>query len=178
MLAGAGALYLSAITLSLLTDKGRAALAGVASDFRASGGDVVLDTNYRPAGWPSREAAATAMQDFGAAATMALPTFDDDALLFGDKTPEDCAARWRGAGARIVAVKCGAEGVFVSSDDGDVMVAPDRVVAPVDTTGAGDSFNAAFLAALHRGETARAAAAHGNALAGRVIAHPGAIIPR
>ena len=178
MLAGAGVLYLSAITLSLLTDKGRAALAGVASDFRASGGDVVLDTNYRPAGWPSREAAATAMQDFGAAATMALPTFDDDALLFGDKTPEDCAARWRGAGARIVAVKCGAEGVFVSSDDGDVMVAPDRVVAPVDTTGAGDSFNAAFLAALHRGETARAAAAHGNALAGRVIAHPGAIIPR
>ncbi|MEM9057554.1 MAG: PfkB family carbohydrate kinase, partial [Pseudomonadota bacterium] len=46
-----------------------------------------------------------------------------------------------------------------------------------DTTGAGDSFNAAFLAALLDGRTPPEAAAAGNRLAARVIQHRGALIP-
>lgn len=178
LLAGARTLYLSAITLSLMTPRGLADVTEAARTFRDGGGDVVIDTNYRPAGWPSRETARDAMKTFGAAATIALPTFDDDAILFADKTPEDCAARWRALGVRIAAVKCGARGAYVSSETESVLVAPEAPVTPIDTTGAGDSFNAAFLAALWRGEDARAAARRGNALAGRVIAHAGAIIPR
>lgn len=178
LLDGARSLYASAITLSLMTEEGLADVTEAARDLRERGGDVVLDTNYRPAGWPSKEAARKAIETIGAAATIALPTFDDDALLFGDTTPEECAARWRMLGARVVAVKCGAGGAFVSSGGDSFMVAPAGIVASVDTTGAGDSFNAAFLAALWRGETAREAAASGNALAAKVIAHPGAIIPR
>lgn len=178
MLAGARTLYVSAITLSLLTDAGLADVADAARAFRDEGGDVALDTNYRPAGWPSAAAARAAMETFGAAATIALPTFDDDAILFADRTPEDCAARWRAMGAHMVAVKCGARGAYVASGGEGVMVAPAAPLEPVDTTGAGDSFNAAFLAALWRGEAPRTAAISGNALAGRVIAHPGAVIPR
>ncbi len=54
---------------------------------------------------------------------------------------------------------------------------PERV-SPVDTTAAGDSFAAGYLAARLRGEAPAAAARAGHRLAAVVITHPGAIIPR
>ncbi|HEY0436987.1 MAG TPA: PfkB family carbohydrate kinase, partial [Phenylobacterium sp.] len=51
-------------------------------------------------------------------------------------------------------------------------------VAVVDTTGAGDSFNAGYLAARLAGRPAAEAVAQGRALASAVVGHRGAIIPR
>ena len=47
----------------------------------------------------------------------------------------------------------------------------------VDTSGAGDSFNGAYLAARLKGRTPSEAAREGLALAAKVVAQPGAIIP-
>jgi 2-dehydro-3-deoxygluconokinase len=55
-------------------------------------------------------------------------------------------------------------------------VAPARVVAPVDTTGAGDSFNGTYLAARLTGESPEAAARRAHAVAGKVIRHYGALV--
>jgi 2-dehydro-3-deoxygluconokinase len=48
----------------------------------------------------------------------------------------------------------------------------------VDTSGAGDSFNGAYLAARLRGLSSPEAARAGLAMAATVVGHPGAIIPR
>jgi 2-dehydro-3-deoxygluconokinase len=107
---------------------------------------------------------------------VALPTFEDEAALFGDADPEATARRWRDFGALEVAVKRGADGALIDAADFRGWVRPLREVRPVDTTGAGDSFNGAYIGArVVDGAAAAAAAAH--RLAAAVISRRGAIIP-
>jgi 2-dehydro-3-deoxygluconokinase len=107
--------------------------------------------------------------------SVALPTFDDEAPLFGDRDPSETIRRWRAAGATEIVVKLGAEGCMLT--DG-LTISPTARLVPVDTTGAGDSFNAAYLAARRRALSNADAAAFANTLAGRVIMSRGAILPR
>ncbi len=172
-------LYLSGITLSLFDDAGRAQIIALAQAVRAAGGDVAFDGNYRPAGWPDSAAARAAFAAIAPYCSIILPTFADEADLFGDVRPEDSVSRWLDSGARIVAVKLGDQGALVAeAGKGVQMVACPQPRTPVDTTGAGDSFNAAFLTVLLAGSDPTAAALAGHRLAGEVVMHPGAIIGR
>lgn len=70
----------------------------------------------------------------------------------------------------------GAAGCRVTSRTGEAFDSPAIEDGPVvDTIGAGDSFSAAFLAAVLRGESLVAAAEAGNRLAGKVASRAGAI---
>ena len=171
-------LYLSGITLSLFDEAGRARVAALAEAVRADGGGVVFDGNYRPRGWAD---AATARAAFAAIAphcSIVLPTFEDEVALHGDDDPQDTAERWHDAGAQLVVVKMGDAGALLSQagEPPRLIPCPERKAAR-DTTGAGDSFNAAFLSALLVGVTPEAAVRAGHRLAGEVVMHPGAIIP-
>jgi len=106
-----------------------------------------------------------------------LPTFDDDKALFGDANRKATAARYLAAGACEVVVKDGARPALVAGggETGDVPAL--SVGEPVDATGAGDSFNGAYLAARLRDCPVAEAAAAGHAVAGQVIRHRGALIP-
>lgn len=176
--AAADLLYLSGITLSLFETAGRERLRELAAAVRRRGGTVAFDPNYRPAGWPGPREAREAIDAFAGEVDIVLPTFDDERLLWGDAGPADCIARWRGRGARDVVVKLGSEGCALATEEGHLPVRGERVEQVVDTTGAGDSFNAAYLAARLRGEDRAAAAAAGNRLAAEVIQVRGAIMPR
>ncbi|MGF1544436.1 MAG: sugar kinase [Parvularculaceae bacterium] len=167
-------LYLSGITLSLFDDEARARIASIAAAVRAAGGDVAFDTNYRPAGWPSPPAARDAVAAISPHVSIALPTFDDERALHGDETPETTAARWRDAGVEEVVVKHGAEGVFAARLG---WRPPPAALRPVDTTGAGDSFNGAYLGVRSRGGSLEEAIAAGHDTAARVLMTPGAILP-
>lgn len=177
--ARAGWLYLSGITLSLFGPEQREKLYQVAASVRAAGGEVVFDPNYRPNGWESAAEAARVFQTIASSVTIALPTLDDENALHGELSEGDHAMRWMGAGARLVALKRGSQGVSLYQPDASSRrVRPEAALGAVDTTGAGDSFNAAFISALLAGATPDEAAAAGNRLAGKVVMHRGAIVPR
>lgn len=175
---GAGLLYLSGITLSLFGPDERARIVALAVAVREHGGAVAFDPNYRPRGWASADLARAAIAEIAPHVTIALPTFEDEAVLHGDYDPQATLARWRTLGASDIAVKLGPRGALVAIGDGGKLVPAPAHVKPVDTTGAGDAFNAAYLAARFRGAASIDAARHGHRLAGEVVRHPGAIIPR
>jgi 2-dehydro-3-deoxygluconokinase len=108
---------------------------------------------------------------------VALPTLEDDRALFGVADARGAADRLHHLGVAEVVVKRGAAGCFLSSAAFTAGVPPTPVAEVVDSTAAGDSFNAGYLAARLFGADPAAAARLGGALAARVIAHPGAIIP-
>lgn len=173
--ASAQLLYISGITLALFGASDRAELKMLAERVRAGGGLVAFDPNYRPALWLAPEAAREAIADFSSVVTIALPTFEDEALLHGDRDPHATHARWRAAGAGEIVIKLGARGCMLQ--DGRT-VAPPVALQPIDTTGAGDAFNAGYLAARLRGSSALEAGSFANVLAGRVTRCSGAILPR
>lgn len=168
-------LYFSLITLAILPPSRHPVLFGLAEAVRARGGAVAFDSNYRPALWPDREAARRACEAGIAVSTIGLPTLDDECALIGETSPAATAERWQLLGCLDVVVKTGADGCRLPSGE---LVRPPTVLAPVDTSGAGDAFNGGFLGALFAGSSARDAAKAGHALAGRTIMHPGAIPPR
>jgi 2-dehydro-3-deoxygluconokinase len=176
-LTGYDLLYLSGITLSILDRPQRAALIALADAVRAHGGRVAFDGNYRPVGWPNPDAARAAFDQMLERVDIALPTLDDEQALFGVKEALECADRLHRLGVAEVAIKLGQAGCYLSSArfTGEIPAEPVEVV--VDSTAAGDSFNAGYLAARLLGADPPRAARLGNRLAARVIGYPGAIIP-
>jgi len=171
-------LYMSGITLSIFTNDEREQLAEIARSVKARGGHVVFDPNYRPNGWASPEAAREAIEKFAAHTTLMLATIDDENLLYGQMPGEKHAARWHDLGIGAVVLKCGPRGAIIYDKGQLVRRVPVSVCdQPVDTTGAGDSFNAAFIAMKCRGKSTLKAVEAGNLLASHVIRHPGAIMP-
>jgi 2-dehydro-3-deoxygluconokinase len=171
--------YLSGITLSLYDAHGLDALEAALGAAKTCGARVAIDGNFRPRGWGGDILRArTVFERFLRLADVALPTFDDEQLLWGDTTPQQTLARMAAWGVGEVALKRGADGALVQIGGATVSVPCPQSVTPVDTTAAGDSFNAAYLASRLRAATPEAAALAGHALAARVIQHRGAIIPR
>lgn len=166
-------LVFSLISLAVLPPEGRERLCALADGVRGNGGRVAFDGNYRPRLWESVPAAREARDRALACCDIGLPTLEDERALAGARGAEAVAAEWRAKGAGEVAVKLGAEGCLV---DGRVVPPPARVV-PVDTSGAGDAFNAGYLAARLSGADAAASARSGHSLAAWVIGRAGAIPP-
>lgn len=175
--AEADLLYFSGITLSLFPPAGRALLRDVAARVRRRGGEVAFDPNYRPACWKSAGDARAAIAEIAPLVSIALPTLEDERMLWGDDTPQAAAARWREFGAREQVVKVGADGALAVSATAETLVPASPPRSIVDTTGAGDAFNAGYLGMRLRGGSQLEAARLAHALAAIVIEHPGAIVP-
>ncbi|WP_407159082.1 sugar kinase [Bradyrhizobium sp. STM 3557] len=176
-LAGFDWLYFSGISLSLYGETGRAKLGELLAAARQRGGRVAFDGNYRPRGWADKESAQRAFSAILPLVDLALPTLEDEQMLFGDANAQVCLARLKTFGIAEIVIKRGALGCLIDAKGGIFDVPPPRALQPVDTTAAGDSFNAGYLAARIKGIAPRAAAAVGHRLAGAVIMAPGAVIP-
>jgi len=175
----ASMVYLSGITLSIYSNVGLGRLFATLEFARERGVRVVFDGNFRPRNWKGDLTRARAVYAQALKRTsIALPTFEDEVQLWGDGSPAATAERLATFGVQEVVVKNGAEGALVVAGGAAQFVPIPQPVEPVDTTAAGDSFNAAYLAARLGGEAPAVAAEAGHALAGRVIRHRGAILPR
>ncbi len=176
-LAGFDWLYLSGISLSLYGETGRAKLGEMLAAARKRGGRVAFDGNYRPRGWADKESAQRAFSAILPLVDLALPTLEDEQMLFGDPDTETCLARLKTFGIGEIVIKRGPLGCLIDAAGSLVDVPPQQALRPLDTTAAGDSFNAGYLAARIKGSAPREAAAAGHRLAGAVIMVPGAVIP-
>ncbi|MDR9831491.1 sugar kinase [Vibrio sp. FNV 38] len=172
------AVYMSGITLAILTEAGREKLLTFLEAFNAKGGKVIFDNNYRPKLWASAQEAQSWYLKVLKYTDIALLTFDDDQLLFGDMYVEQCIERTSSLGVSEIIIKRGADACLVVEGDEQNYVAANKIDNVVDTTAAGDSFSAGFVAKRFTGGTARDAAFTGHCVAGTVIQYKGAIIPR
>ncbi|SDZ40701.1 2-keto-3-deoxygluconate kinase [Jannaschia faecimaris] len=168
--------YFSGITLAILPQADRARLLDTLGQFRANGGEVVFDPNLRPRLWQTtEEMTASVMQAAGISDTV-LPSHEDEAAWFGDADPAATADRYSKAGARTVVVKNG-PGQILACQDGTITEhAPVAVAEVVDTTAAGDSFNAGYLAHRIDGQTIPRSIQAAAELAALVVRSRGALV--
>jgi len=175
-LAGYDVIYLSAITLSLYCGEGRARLFAALGRARESGARFAFDTNFRARGWPDLDVARAVFREAFAAADIVLASTEDLLPLYPGESSENLLARIPGA---EVVLKLSEPASIVRLDGVPYPIKAKPVEAPVvDTTAAGDSFAAAYVAARLVGADPIEAARAGHRLAGVVVCHPGAIIPR
>ena len=169
--------YLSGITLALMSTRTRETFYEFARSFRATGGLIAFDSNHRPLLWSDADTARRSYQEMYAHTDVALSTADDEYALFGGHSTADVVERLGAWGVSEIVVKEGDGGATLSTDGLVTSVAAESV-AVIDTTAAGDSFNAAYLWSRAVNLPPESAAANGHTLAGRVIGHRGAIIAR
>jgi 2-dehydro-3-deoxygluconokinase len=176
-LAGADIAYFSGISFAILGPRARGRLMKAIHLARQRGARVAFDPNERPKLWTSPAVMASTIAAAAILADVVLPTFPDEVALFGDASPEAVAERYLSWGAEEVVVKNGAEPAYVASREASGWVAPKPGAISVDPTGAGDSFNGAYLAARAQGASPLEAAAAAHTLAAAVIGHRGALVP-
>jgi len=178
-LLGARLIYFSGITLSLYSNLGLGRFLAVLEMARQKGVRVVFDSNFRPGLWRGDlSRARTICMEALKRVDVALPAFDDEAVLWGDPSPETTVQRLQAFGVGEIAIKNGPGSALVSAAGRQELIPVPETVEPIDTTAAGDSFNAGYMAARLSGQEPAAAAAAGHRLASEKIQHRGAIMPR
>jgi len=172
-------IYFSGITLSLYSNTGLGRFLAAVELARQQGVKIAFDGNFRAHGWRGDLSRTRAVfMEALKRIDIALPTYDDEAVLWGDPSPEATVERLQAFGIGEIVVKNGPNSALVASGGSREFVPVPEVVVPVDPMAAGDSFNAGYIAARLTGDVPTIAAAAAHRLAGQVIRHRGAIMPR
>jgi len=142
---------------------------------RAAGAAVSYDPNLRLKLWPLARARAVVLETV-AQCDVCLPSLEDATQLTGLGDPDAIVDDLLARGARVVALKLGPDGALVADGDERHRLAG-HAVATVDATGAGDTFDGAFLAEWVRGASLADAARYANAVAALSTRGYGAVGP-
>ena len=169
--------YFSGITLAILEPAARKVLMQAIATARAGGATIAFDANYRPRLWASVEEARAAVNEALALSDIALPTFPDEEMLFGDASPQATARRLAAAGVAEIIVKNGEHAAMLCCGGKEEAIPAETVATPVDTTGAGDSFNGSYLAARLVGRKPDEAVRSAHRVAAAVVQVRGALAP-
>lgn len=182
------AIYLSGISLAILPAADCETLLVKLANIRELGVSIIYDSNYRSALWQysgseiglsteqSLERAKTVNKQMFAITDLALITLDDEQALWQDTNLESCRDRLEQFGIKELVLKDGANGCQHSSKGSHSLFPTDKVAQVIDTTAAGDSFNAGFLSYWLREQPIAACAKAGNLTAGQVIQKKGAVV--
>ena len=136
---------------------------------------VSYDPNYRHQLWTHQEA-REGMEEVLPYVSYIMPNSPSDSeALLDTSDPRQVVESFRARGVEVVAVKCGSRGAFVGAGE-EIFEVPAYSPGPaVDTTGAGDAFDAGLLHGLLQGMSPRDAAALGGIAAGLKVRGHGAL---
>lgn len=177
-LQGMALIHLSGITLAILPPDGRENLFHVLHQARNAGSRISFDPNIRPRLWQGQSEARQTLERFLPLFDILLPSFDDEAGLWGDQSPADTINRYAAQGASEIVVKNGSGAVHYHSGGESAVIDTPPASEIRDTTGAGDAFNAGYLAARLMGRDVIGAIRAGQDMSGEVLRHYGALIPK
>jgi 2-dehydro-3-deoxygluconokinase len=177
-LVAAELVYFSGVTLALYSNVGLGRMLAALEFGRERGTKIAFDSNWRFANWRGDDQRARAV--FSEAlkrSDLALPSFEDEARLWGDASPKATIERLTTFGVREIVVKNGAEPALVHADGCSKEVPVPERLKTVDARAAGDAFNAGYIAARLRKESPETAVLAAHRLAAEVLRNPGAIVP-
>jgi 2-dehydro-3-deoxygluconokinase len=174
---GADIVYFSGITLAILTPEDRHAAIELVRRLRAHVGRVAFDPNVRLRLWQTPQSAAETLRAAISVCDIALPSTEDLAWLFDSGDPSVQIDRLLELGVREIAVTLGARGCAIAAGEVRTQLSGPVVERVIDTSGAGDAFNGAYLASRLQGYSPPQAAEAGLRIASRVVTCAGAIVP-
>lgn len=169
-------IYLSGISLAILPPDDRTNLLDKLGELKAAGRIIAFDSNYRPKLWRDREEAQSTMTAAWRAATIALPSLDDEIALAETASARDVIDHLSEKGVKEIVLKRGREGPVLWIDGTTIASTYVPAKNVRDTTAAGDSFNAGYLAGRITGQSPADAAQVGHKLALQIIGRKGAIV--
>lgn len=172
-------LNFSLISLAIVDETGRDRLLALAAARKAGGRHVAYDSNFRPRLWPNAVVARKTSEAAIRSATIGFPTETDERRLYNDQRSDaEIATAWQKLGSEQVVVKAGERGCFLAERPGSLQHFSAPPAAVLDTTGAGDAFNAGFLAGILEGRECVDGVRSGQAMAKAALGRLGAIGPR
>lgn len=169
--------YFSGISLAILDETGRKTLLDALRTARTQGKTIAFDSNLRPRLWANADEMTSAIMSAAAVSDIILPSYDDEATFFKDADIEATSTRYLNAGATTIIVKNGAGSVYFVHEGRAGHVVPQVADQVIDTTSAGDSFNAGFFAGLDRAKPIEDLILSASQVAGQVIGRKGALVP-
>ena len=135
------------LTASALSQEPSASTAAGMLEARGRRRHTVLDLDYRPTFWRSREEASARIGAAVDHATIAVGNREECAVAVGTEDPREAAARLRARGVELAIVKLGGDGVLLSSEQSERLLEP----PPIEVLcglGAGDAFGGAVCHGL------------------------------
>lgn len=169
--------YLSGISLAILDDGPRDALLNAFGRSGSRSFKLAFDPNIRPKLWQDPSRIRPVIEAMAAKADILLPTHDDEAAAFGDADAGATRDRYAALGVPEVIVKDGTRPSLVFADGRNMSLEVPEAVSPLDTTGAGDSFNAAYLATRLQGGSAEEAVRTAQRVSALTVQRRGALVP-
>jgi len=136
---------------------------------------VSFDPTLRSDVWNSEEILRRTYRKALELSDIATFSREEAQFVLGTAEPNKAASKALKLGPRTVGIKLGAQGSFVKTADGEVIKKPALSVKPVDTTGAGDGWNAGFLIGICEGWDLEKSVTVANAVGALVVTRRGAI---
>lgn len=169
-------IYFSGITTAIVGEIGRLNLFRVIEAAKSRGQTIVFDPNLRPRLWPSITEMVDQTTKFAELADIVLPSFEDESTYFNDPTPDATVKRYVNCGANIVVVKNSINEIVAVHGELRAQMQPKKIALPTDTTAAGDSFNAGFLAMWINGASLSDSITFGASVSAKVVSGRGALV--